>query len=81
MKLSIILPVRNESVGISKTLDFIINSISEINYEIIVINDFSDDNSYEIINLKTRENNKIKLLNNKKKGLGGAINLGIDKST
>ncbi len=71
MKLSIILPVRNESVGISKTLDFIINSISEINYEIIVINDFSDDNSYEIINLKTRENNKIKLLNNKKKGLGG----------
>ena len=34
MKLSIILPVRNESQGIVKTLDLIISNISEINHEI-----------------------------------------------
>ena len=81
MKLSIILPVRNESAGIIKTLDFIINSIREIDYEIVIINDFSDDNSNEIIDKKSKENSKIKLFNNKIRGLGGAINLGIEKST
>ena len=81
MKLSIILPVKNESAGIIKTLDFIINSIKEIDYEIIIINDFSDDNSNEVIDKKSKENSKIKLFNNKIRGLGGAINLGIEKST
>ena len=81
MKLSIILPVRNESAGIIKTLDFIINSIKEIDYEIIIINDFSDDNSNEVIDKKSKENSKIKLFNNDRKGLGGAINMGINKSS
>ena len=81
MKLSIILPVKNESAGIIKTLDFIINSIKEIDYEIILINDFSDDNSNEVIDKKSKENSKIKLFNNDRKGLGGAINMGINKSS
>ena len=81
MKLSIILPVRNESQGIIKTLDLIINNISEINHEIIVINDYSDDDSFNIINQKANTNKNIRLFNNKKKGLGGAINLGIEEST
>ena len=81
MKLSIILPVKNESAGIIKTLDFIINSIKEIDYEIIIINDFSDDNSNEVIDKKSKENSKIKLFNNDRKGLGGAINMGINKSS
>ncbi len=81
MKLSIILPVRNESQGIVKTLDLIISNISEINHEIIVINDYSDDDSFNIINQKANTNKNIRLFNNKKKGLGGAINLGIEEST
>ena len=81
MKLSIILPVRNESRGIVKTLDLIISNISEINHEIIVINDYSDDDSFNIINQKANTNKNIRLFNNKKKGLGGAINLGIEEST
>jgi len=81
MKLSIILPVRNESKVISKTLDIICAGISEIDFEIIIINDFSDDNTCEVINEKKNDNTNIKLFNNNKKGLGGAINLGIEKST
>tara|TARA_B100000700_G_scaffold323977_1_gene429005 strand:- start:1001 stop:1714 length:714 start_codon:yes stop_codon:yes gene_type:complete len=81
MKLSIILPVRNEAEGISETLDLLTNNINEIDHEILVINDYSDDDSYRIIDKKTKTNNKIKLFNNNKKGLGGAINLGIEKST
>ena len=81
MKLSIIIPIRNESNVITKTLDLITNSIKEIDYEIVIINDYSDDDSYRIVNEKKGTNNEIKLFNNKKKGLGGAINLGIEKST
>jgi dolichol-phosphate mannosyltransferase len=81
MKLSIILPVKNESQGIVKTLDLIISNINEINHEIIVVNDYSDDDSFNIINQKASANKNIRLFNNKKKGLGGAINLGIEEST
>ena len=49
MKLSIVLPVRNESAGILRALDLIISNIAEIDYEIVIINDFSDDNLSEIV--------------------------------
>ena len=81
MKLSIIIPIRNEGDVIAKALDLLSNSIREINYEIVTVNDYSDDNSYKIIDEKKNSDNRIKLFNNNKKGLGGAINLGIEKST
>ena len=79
MKLSIIIPIRNEANVIAKSLDLISNNIKEINYEVIAVNDFSEDNSYNIIDEIKKENSKIKLYNNKIRGLGGAINLGIEK--
>tara|TARA_B100001123_G_C15100777_1_gene943484 strand:- start:188 stop:898 length:711 start_codon:yes stop_codon:yes gene_type:complete len=81
MKLSIIIPIRNEANVIAKSLDLIRNNIKEINYEVIAVNDFSEDNSYNIIDEIKKENSRIKLFNNKIRGLGGAINLGIEKST
>jgi len=81
MKLSIILPVKNEAKGIIETLDLIIKELNKINYEIVVINDCSDDDSYKIIEEKSKNEKGIKLFNNFKKGLGGAINMGIEKST
>ena len=79
MKLSIIIPVRNEGNVISKTLDLITNSMNEIDYEVLVINDFSDDDTCKKVEEKINTNSKIKLYNNSKKGLGGTINLGIEK--
>ena len=81
MKLSIIIPIRNEANVIAKSIDLISNNIKEINYEVIAVNDFSEDDSYNIIDEIKKENSKIKLFNNKIRGLGGAINLGIEKST
>ena len=81
MKLSIIFPVKNEAKGISKTMDLICSGLDEINYEIIMVNDYSDDDTYDVISKKKDSYDKIKLFNNVKKGLGGAINLGIEKST
>ena len=80
MKLSIILPIRNESENIVKTLNLLKENIENIDYELVIINDFSQDNSYENISNEKKNNNKIKLFNNDIKGLGGAITLGINKS-
>jgi dolichol-phosphate mannosyltransferase len=80
MKLSIIIPVRNENEGILKTLRLIKDKLHEIDYELIIINDFSEDNSYETVKKEILNNNKVVLFNNNKKGLGGAITLGINKS-
>ena len=58
MKLSIIIPVRNEGNVISKTLDLITNSMNEIDYEVLVINDFSDDDTCKKVEEKITSYNE-----------------------
>ena len=80
MKLSIIVPVRNEESLIKKVIDGIQNKLKIPSYEIIFINDFSTDNTSKIINELAKLNNKVIFCENKNKGLGGAITLGINKA-
>ena len=82
MSLSIVIPVYNED----KQLHITIKKINKISkkikdYEIVFIDDFSTDNTKQIIKKSIRANNKIKYYKNIKKGLGSAIGLGINKST
>ena len=78
-KVSIIIPLYNEE----KYIKDAINSILEqdySNYEIIVIDDGSTDNSYNIVN--NIKDKRIKLFRFKKnKGVGEARNLGIKKAS
>lgn len=79
MKLSIIIPCYNEV----KTIDYIINRIKEvvkINYEIVIVDDFSNDGSIDKIN-SLNDNNIIKLFNSKNYGKGFSIRKGIQKAT
>ena len=50
------------------------------NYQIIFINDFSSDNTENKIKELSTNDKKIFLYNNSKRGLGGAIDLGLKKS-
>jgi dolichol-phosphate mannosyltransferase len=78
--LSILIPVRNEEENVNIISKEIITKISIQSYEILFINDFSEDNTErELIKLNT-QNTKTVFHNNIKKGLGGAIDLGIQKS-
>ena len=80
MKLSIVIPIKNEELLIKKIVDQLHSELKNLSYEIIFINDFSTDNTAkvteEIINTKPQ----MYVYNNKRKGLGGAVNEGINKA-
>ena len=73
--LSILIPVRNESDNLKDLINYYSDKLQHINYEVLIINDFSDDDTLDKANSLSYENKKFKVLNNKKKGLGGAVNL------
>ena len=78
--LSIIIPVRNESDSLDTIMDHYSKNLNNFDYEVLIINDFSKDNTLE----KARDlfkSKNFKILDNKKKGLGGAINLGIKEAS
>jgi len=78
--LSIIIPARNEADNLKDILNHLDTNLTDIEFEVLLINDFSDDNTFQKAKLIFDSKNKFKVFNNPKKGLGGAINLGIQKA-
>ncbi len=78
--LSIIIPVKNEEQLIKNSIDLLLNEIKNIKFEIIIIDDFSDDGTAEVIKEIIKNNDKVKFFKNNQEGLGPLINLGIEKS-
>ncbi len=81
--ISIIIPTLNELSNIDKTIIRIKNLFSKIkiNYEIIFVDDNSDDGTIKKILEHKKEDKKIKLIISKKrKGLGYALSQGMNKS-
>ena len=79
--LTIIVPVRNETNVINEVFEYFFNNLKNINYEVLIINDFSNDDTFEKCKILANKYKNFKVLDNKKKGLGGAINLGIKESS
>lgn len=80
IKVSVIIPVFNVERYLKKCLDSVINQTFD-NYEIIIINDGSTDNSAMIIEeYKEKYPKKIRFYNKKNGGLSDARNMGILKS-
>lgn len=79
-KISIIIPVYNCEKYLNKCLSSVKNQTYK-NYEIIIINDGSTDNSLNIIKNFVKENSKCKYINQKNKGLSDARNNGMNIST
>ena len=78
--LSIIIPVRNESDNLNDLMEYYSKNLNNISYEVLIINDFSQDDTFEKAKKLFSDSKEFKVLNNTRKGLGGAINLGIKKS-
>lgn len=78
MKISIIIPVYNCEEYIEKCIESILNQKYK-NFEIILINDGSTDNSLNLINeYKQNEPERIIVINQKNAGAGAARNKGIE---
>ena len=74
--LSIIVPVRDESDSLESLMKYFLKSLSNFEYEVLIVNDYSKDDTLEKAKNLFKEKN-FRVFDNKKKGLGGAINLGI----
>ena len=70
MSLSIIIPAYNETNQIDHTVKKLNTLKRKINnYEIIFIDDFSEDNTYQKLKKFEKNHNRIRVFKNKKKGL------------
>lgn len=76
---SVIIPFFNEENILSKAIESVINQ-SYTNLELLLIDDHSTDTSNEICKRYIEKHQNICLYIPKKKGIGNARNLGIDKS-
>ncbi len=75
-QISVLLPVFNDAKFIKRAVNSVlVNSYS--NYELIIINDGSTDNSFEIIN--SVKDDRIKVFNKSNSGLIETLNYGLKK--
>ncbi len=61
VKVSLIIPARNEENDITHCLESIINQ-THVNLEIIVVDDSSDDSTFEIVKSFTEKHNQVRLV-------------------
>ena len=79
--LSIVIPCKNEEKNIIKMVTALIRAIKHINFEIVLINDFSTDKTQYIIKKLSNDTKGVFSYNNINSGIGHAIELGINKSS
>ncbi|WP_224483119.1 glycosyltransferase [Robertkochia aurantiaca] len=81
MKLSVILPTFNQEKYLSRCLDSLIDQgLSSNDYEIIIVNDGSTDNTVAIAESYMNSFEQIRLLNKKNGGAGAARNAGLKEA-
>ena len=81
IKVSVIIPVFNQEKYISATLDSVLNQNFD-DYEIIVVDDGSTDDSLKIINEKFSDSQiPHKIIHQDNAGVSGARNRGIDEAS
>ena len=80
--LSIIIPIFEESKNVEKLVNGIINNLQIDNYEILFVDDNSNDGTEEILSRLSKNNNKIKCIIRKEKikDLSKSCILGFEKS-
>ena len=77
-KLSVITAVYNGAEYIEETINSVLNCCSEINFEYIILNDGSTDNTLEI--LKKYEN-KIRIINKSNSGESDTVSIGFKEAS
>ncbi len=80
-KITILMPAFNEELFVREAVESVAHEVSENNIELIVVDDFSTDNTWAILNELKAEYEFIKIYKNDTKGKNSAFNLAYEKST
>lgn len=85
-KLSVVIPAYNEALTIHLILDKVlkVDLISNLDFEIVIVDDCSKDGTYEVIQnyIEQNQTNNISLFRHEKnQGKGAALHTGISKAT
>lgn len=79
MKISVIIPAYNEEVYLPQTLDSVLNqTMSPSDYEVIVINNQSADQTGQILENYSRKYSNLRTATHENQGPGPARNMGMD---
>lgn len=82
IKISIIIPAYNAEAYIKKCITSLLNqNISDDEYEILIINDGSTDNTLNIIESLSNTCPQVKSINTPNQGVSASRNLGVDQAT
>lgn len=79
-KISVIMPVYNVEDYVSTAIRSVLTQ-SYQNFELIIVNDGSTDNSLSIVKRFAKKSEKIKVINTPNKGLAAARNVGLKNAT
>lgn len=81
MKISVVIPCFNEIKTINEIIKKIEKSLSKFKFEILVIDDFSNDGSREFLKKISSKNKKIRVLfNDYNQGKGASLNKGFSEA-
>ncbi len=82
MKLSIVIPARNEADSILNTLNLLRNYLDGVNIrdvEYLVVDDGSADNTFTLVSAESTRDSRVRVLQNTgKHGFGRAVRLGLE---
>lgn len=80
MKVSVIIPVYNKERYLDKSINSILNQTYK-NFELIIINDGSTDNSFQICNRFEKADKRIKVIDIENNGVSNARNIGLKEAS
>ena len=84
MSISVVFPMYNERNYVKKSVDLAVEAVKEItnDYEIIIVDDCSVDDSGSIADDIARQNPSVKVIHNQKnRKLGGSLKTGFQLAT
>ena len=81
MRLSVVMPAQNEEGSVGATVEGVVSTLeaAEIDYEVVVVNDDSDDRTEAVIAAIGAENPRVRVhKSHYERGFGNAIRAGLD---
>jgi dolichol-phosphate mannosyltransferase len=81
MKLSVVMPAQNEEGSVARTVEGVVDVLERegIDYEVVVVNDDSEDSTEAVVAAMGEENPRIRVhRSHNERGFGNAIRAGLD---